>query len=95
MGAALNGTITSPRICVMQDKLATLGSSVDITKYVGGGLVVYDLHTRLMKWQTHLDLSTDQTTFRAHIFSSPTVVDLEGDGSMEILIGTSMVRPLP
>ncbi|KAK9815165.1 hypothetical protein WJX73_009335 [Symbiochloris irregularis] len=72
------------------DKLATLGTDVDITKYVGGGLVAYDLHTRLMKWQTHLDLSTDQTSFRAHIYSPPTIVDLEGDGSMEILIGTSM-----
>jgi hypothetical protein len=33
-------------------------------------------------------LSIDNGTFLAHAFSSPTVVDLDGDGNMDILVGT-------
>lgn len=34
-------------------------------------------------------MSTDTTNFRAFIYSSPTVVDLDGDGYLDILVGTS------
>ena len=42
-----------------------------------------------MKWVKELDLSTDNANFRAYIYSSPTVVDLDGDGYLDILVGTS------
>jgi hypothetical protein len=42
-----------------------------------------------VKWNVHLDLSTDSTQYRAYIYSHPTVVDLDRDGYMEILVGTS------
>ncbi len=77
----------------MQAHKHELEADVDISKYIAGGLVVYNLQTRSIKWQLHLDLSTDTTTFRAHIYSSPTLADLNGDGKLEIIIGTSMVRP--
>ena len=54
--------------------------------------MVFNLQTRSIKWQLHLDLSTDTTAFRAHIYPSPTLADLNGDGKLEIIIGTSMVR---
>ena len=38
----------------------------------------------------HLDLTTDETKLRAYIYSSPAVADLDGDGTMEIAVGTSM-----
>ena len=38
----------------------------------------------------HLDLTTDKTKFKALIFSAPTVVDLDGDGRSEVIIGTSL-----
>ena len=72
-----------------------MGSDVDMNKYVAGGVGVFDLSTRMLKWHTHLDLSTDETQYRAHIYSAPTVVDVDGDGSPEIIVGTSMVRMLP
>ena len=37
-----------------------------------------------------LDLTTDSTKLRAYIYSAPTVVDLEADGQMEVVVGTSM-----
>lgn len=51
---------------------------------------MFDLRTKLFKWQQHLDLTTAETKFTAHMFSSPTVVDLDADGKMEIIVGTSV-----
>ncbi|KAK7382579.1 hypothetical protein VNO80_01489 [Phaseolus coccineus] len=62
---------------------------IDIGKYVAGGIVVYNLDTKQIKWTADLDLSTDTSNFRAYIYSSPTVVDLDGDGNLDILVGTS------
>jgi hypothetical protein len=52
---------------------------VDIKKYVAGGVVVMDLKAGSIVWSEHLDLTTDQTALRAYIYSSPTVVDLDGN----------------
>ncbi|KAK7286883.1 hypothetical protein RJT34_22209 [Clitoria ternatea] len=62
---------------------------IDIGKYVAGGIVVFNLDTKQVKWTAELDLSTDSSNFRAYIYSSPTVVDLDGDGNLDILVGTS------
>lgn len=57
---------------------------------LAGGIAVFDLRTRLLKWQQHLDLTTTKTKFTAHMFSSPTLVDLDADGAMEVVVGTSV-----
>ncbi|CAK9179759.1 unnamed protein product [Ilex paraguariensis] len=62
---------------------------IEIGKYVAGGIVVFNLDTKQVKWTAQLDLSTDTGNFRAYIYSSPTVVDLDGDGNLDILVGTS------
>jgi hypothetical protein len=62
---------------------------IDIEKYVAGAIVVINLDTKQIKWTADLDLSTDSGKFRGYIYSSPTVVDLDGDGYLDILIGTS------
>lgn len=56
---------------------------------MAGSIVVFNLDTKQVKWTSELDLSTDTGDFRAFIYSSPTVVDLDGDGYMDILVGTS------
>jgi len=61
-----------------------------IKKYVAGGVVVYDVGSGKKKWDIHLDLTTDETMYRAYIYSSPTVADLNGDGKMEVILGTSL-----
>ncbi|KAJ9548773.1 hypothetical protein OSB04_021316 [Centaurea solstitialis] len=70
------------------ERVKELGG-IDIGKYVGGGIVVFNLETKQVKWTAQLDLSTDTGKFRAYIYSSPTVVDLDGDGYLDILVGTS------
>ena len=70
---------------------AELEAGLDISKYVAGGIVVFDIHTRAVKWRQHLDLSTDSTSFRAYIYSAPLLVDLDRDGKLEIVVGTSAV----
>eukprot|EP00798_Chlamydomonas_sp_ICE-L_P007322 gene7322-442_t len=73
---------------------------IDITKYIASGvvvfdlrtrgIVVFDLRTRTQKWVQHLDLSTDNTTFKAYAYAAPTLVDLNRDGFLEIVVGASM-----
>ncbi|XP_022852209.1 protein DEFECTIVE IN EXINE FORMATION 1 isoform X2 [Olea europaea var. sylvestris] len=70
------------------ERLKELGG-IEIGKYVAGGIVVFNLDTKQVKWTAQLDLSTDTGSFRAYIYSSPTVVDLDGDGNLDILVGTS------
>lgn len=59
-------------------------------KYVAGGIVVYDPVANAWLWDVHLDLTTDTDTLRAFVYCTPEVVDFEGDGSLEIVLGTSM-----
>jgi hypothetical protein len=49
---------------------------IDIGKYIASGIVVFNLDTKQVKWTADLDLSTENGNFRAHAYSSPTVVDL-------------------
>lgn len=71
--------------------MAELEPGLDISKYVAGAIVVFDMRTRAVKWRQHLDLSTDSTSFRAYIYSAPLLVDLDRDGKLEIVVGTSAV----
>lgn len=64
---------------------------MDRSKYIASGLVAFDLRARIMKWSTHLDLSTDSTTYRAYAYSAPTLVDIDRDGKLEVIAGTSVV----
>ena len=66
-----------------------LPDGLDIGKYVGGSIVVFNLDTKQVKWTVELDLSTDSVSYRAYIYSSPTVVDVDEDGFLEIVVGTS------
>jgi len=72
------------------DNRKKLDIDVDISKYVAGAITVIDLHTGETKWTAFLDLSTDKTKLRAYIYDSPTVIDLDSDGNLEVIVGTSL-----
>jgi len=68
-----------------------LDPEILLDKYVAGGIVCFNLETGDIKWQTHLDLTTDKLdTLKGYLYNSPTVVDLDQDGKMEIIVGTSL-----
>lgn len=67
-----------------------LGPNGDPSKYVASGVIVFDLSTRSMKWSQHLDLSTSATRYKAMIYGSPTLADVNNDGKLEVIVGTSM-----
>ncbi|KAG6527674.1 hypothetical protein ZIOFF_009800 [Zingiber officinale] len=62
---------------------------INIEKYVASGIVVFNLDTKQVKWIQDLDLSVDSGNFCAYVYSSPTMVDLDGDEKLDILVGTS------
>ncbi|KAK9842754.1 hypothetical protein WJX74_001858 [Apatococcus lobatus] len=67
-----------------------LPADLALDKYVASGVVAYSMATRQMLWSQHLDLSTALTTFQAFAYSAPTLVDLDRDGQLEVILGTSM-----
>lgn len=67
-----------------------VGENGDIMKYLASGVVVYDLNSRMIKWSQHLDLSTAYTRYKAASLSSPALADVNGDGMLEVIVGTSM-----
>jgi len=67
-----------------------IAPDVQLHNYVACGLVAYNLRTRAMLWHIHLDLTTDLTKFRAFLYSNPVLADLDGDGKLETLVGTSV-----
>jgi hypothetical protein len=74
------------------DKQFYSGKEIDFDPemYVAGGIVCWDLESQQWAWTVHLDLTTDKTRFKALIYGSPTVADLDGDGRSEVIIGTSL-----
>jgi outer membrane protein assembly factor BamB len=65
-------------------------SDIDPTKYVAGGLGAWDLESKDWAWLVHLDLTTSDTSYMAYMYSSPVVVDIDGDGRQEVVVGTAM-----
>jgi hypothetical protein len=92
-GDRLQGVDGLIAVCLLhrQAHAKELPEGVDRTKYIASGLVAFDLRTRIVKWTTHLDLSTDSTTYRAYVYSAPTLVDIDRDGKLEVIAGTSVV----
>lgn len=66
------------------------GIDFDPDNYIAGGIVCWDLQSQEWAWTVHLDLTTDKTKFKALIYATPTVADIDGDGRSEVVIGTSL-----
>ncbi|KAJ5075677.1 protein defective in exine formation 1 [Anaeramoeba ignava] len=66
-------------------------SDIDLDEYVACGIAVFNLsdYGNLL-WTAHLELSTENAQDRAYCFTSPTVVDLDGDGELDIILGTGL-----
>ncbi len=73
-----------------QERLRRHGVEIDHNQYVAGAVVALDPVGGRVKWSTPLDLSTKSTKLRAYVYSSVSVADLDGDGALEVAVGTSM-----
>lgn len=65
---------------------AALTAAATERRYVAGGVACLDLDSMAWKWVAQLDLTTDETRHRAHVYSPPVVADLEGDGAVEVCV---------
>ena len=54
-----------------------------------GGIVVFDLAHRYVKWSTHLDMTTKAVRYAAYMTAPPSVVDIDQDGHLEIVVGNN------
>eukprot|EP01025_Chloroclados_australasicus_P065169 TRINITY_DN8844_c1_g1_i8.p1 TRINITY_DN8844_c1_g1~~TRINITY_DN8844_c1_g1_i8.p1 ORF type:complete len:626 (-),score=88.92 TRINITY_DN8844_c1_g1_i8:375-2252(-) len=66
-----------------------LDPDIDISKYIANSIVVFNLKRRIMKWEQQLDQTTDHISYRAYSYSAPTLADVDGDGKLEIIVGSS------
>ena len=71
-------------------RLTRHGIVIDRSMYVAGGLLVLEPATGAVRWSVQLDLTTELTKLRAYIYAPVTVADLDGDGTLEVAVGTSM-----
>ncbi len=62
----------------------------DPKNYIAGAVVAVSLRQRRVLWRTHLDLTTANTELRALLYASPTVADLDADGTLEVLVPTRL-----
>ena len=57
-----------------------------VTKFSVTGIVVFDLATHSLKWQSDLGATMTKGETRSFIFSSPVAADLDGNGVLEIVV---------
>jgi hypothetical protein len=67
-----------------------LNNKIDASKYLATAIVLLDIKNEYREKEfVHLDLSVEDTAFKARAFSQPTVIDLDKDGTNEIILATS------
>jgi len=69
---------------------ASMGPDFRSVYYAACGVVCFDLQLHQLKWVSPLELTTELGTYSASIPQSPLVVDLTGDGRLEIVVGTGL-----
>eukprot|EP01028_Stygiella_incarcerata_P008987 TRINITY_DN4051_c0_g1_i1.p1 TRINITY_DN4051_c0_g1~~TRINITY_DN4051_c0_g1_i1.p1 ORF type:complete len:846 (-),score=219.03 TRINITY_DN4051_c0_g1_i1:71-2608(-) len=69
-------------------KWEELAVDVDLDMYHASGIVVIDLEDYTIKWAVHLDLTTGRDKHVSMIEGPPIIVDLNGDGYWDVIVGT-------
>eukprot|EP01094_Clydonella_sp_ATCC50884_P026780 TRINITY_DN7459_c0_g1_i1.p1 TRINITY_DN7459_c0_g1~~TRINITY_DN7459_c0_g1_i1.p1 ORF type:complete len:629 (+),score=176.85 TRINITY_DN7459_c0_g1_i1:161-2047(+) len=73
-----------------RDEVPQSAENFNFRKYVAGAVVIVDPESGEVKSTTPLDLTTDTTEYRGYLSSSPVVVDINGNGKYDILVGTGV-----
>lgn len=63
-----------------------LPKDVDHSNYVMGALVAIDVITGKVKWSRELEKTTKRAKFPAYLLSSPTVINLDDDGVLDVVV---------
>jgi len=58
--------------------------------YSATAVVAFDLMLHQVKWISRLELSVQTRHYHASFYSAPTIIDLDGDGELNIVIGSAM-----
>ena len=67
-----------------------IDTTTKLHMYMANAIVAFDLMIHQVKWISPLELSAQEREFRASFMNGPTIVDLDGDGELNIIIGSSM-----
>jgi len=59
-------------------------------RYAQNAIVAFDMAMHQVKWISYLELSSVEEDYAAQMVQAPTVVDLDGDGELNIIVATAM-----
>jgi len=71
-------------------RVAKYPTNTDFSKYIACGVVAFSMKKEQIIWISPLELTTDASAYMARIYASPTIVDLDNDGKLDIIVGTSV-----
>lgn len=91
-GWGSGGTLGLPRCAWREGQTSPATRRVALLCGLATGAARHNVRNGASFPPQHLDLSSDYTSFKAYAYSEPTLADIDGDGKLEVILGTSMVR---
>lgn len=77
-------------IALDMTRLSQFAPDIKLRNYVASGVVVFDLETLHVKWKTPFELTTEASPHKGYAYAPPTVVSLDNDGMMDIIVPTAV-----
>jgi outer membrane protein assembly factor BamB len=76
-------------VALDMSRLSEMPVDVNLRNYVASSVIAFELETLHVKWYTPFELTTEASSHKGYAYAPPTVVDLDGDGKLDIIAPTA------